>query len=63
MNYLWFAIPSVKIADIGFKISGEYGILEVKEGMVTSVCREVPYVEASSKIDVYQEALIKSFQR
>lgn len=61
MNYLWIAIPSIIIEEIGPEISEEYGIIEIGDGKIAKIWRISPYNSASNKTDIYQEALIKLF--
>lgn len=59
MNYLWIAIPSIVIKEIGPLISEDYGIIEIGVGRVTSIWRKSPYTSVSNKVDIYQETLVK----
>ncbi|GGD02881.1 hypothetical protein [Enterococcus wangshanyuanii] len=60
MNYLWIAIPSLLIEEIGPKISEDYGLLEISEEKLISVCRNAPYNSVpTNKLDIIQEGLIK----
>lgn len=58
MNYLWIAIPSIVIEEIGPKISEDYGIIEIDVGKVASIWRSPSGTSASNKGDIYQEALL-----
>lgn len=58
MNYLWIAIPSILIEEIGPLISEDYGIIEIGIEKIAIIWRPAKLKISSNKLDILQKALI-----
>ena len=59
MNYLWIAIPSQLLEEIGPLISEDYGIIEIGMERVTTIVKNSPYTVSKNKLDMIQNVLIQ----
>lgn len=60
MNYLWIAIPSDLIEEIGPEISQDYGLIEISAWRNSNIWRNARLNLSPAKIDFYQVTLMTS---